>query len=82
MDNVQERKKIVKLAKLQLLFMLYCLHPVVYYCSFIIQPSSQQILNKETNSIVLIFIYYVHLLYVSIQLEHHKANIHELYYSY
>jgi presenilin-like A22 family membrane protease len=51
-------------------------------CSILltIQPSTQQIRNKQINIIVLIFVYYVYLLHVSIRLHHHHhANIHEMY---
>jgi hypothetical protein len=42
------------------------------------QPSTQIIRNKQVNINVLTFVYYVHLLHVSIQLDHHQANIHEM----
>jgi hypothetical protein len=44
----------------------------------IIQPSTQQIRNKQINITVLIFVYYVHLLHISIQLDH-QADIHKMY---
>jgi hypothetical protein len=34
-----------------------------------------------TGVIVLPFIYYIHLLYISTQLDHHQAVFHEMYYS-
>jgi hypothetical protein len=33
----------------------------------------QQICNKQTNITLLIFVYYVYLLHVLIQLDHHEA---------
>jgi DNA-binding transcriptional regulator of glucitol operon len=36
------------------------------------QPSTQQTRNKQANIAVLIFVYYVHLLDVWIQLDHHQ----------
>jgi hypothetical protein len=48
--------------KLNILIVSCC----VLLCSTIIQPSTQQIHNKQINITVLIFVYYVYLLHVSI----------------
>jgi hypothetical protein len=46
--------------------------PLILY-SIIMQRSTQQIRNKYSSITVLIFVYYVYLLHVSIQLDHHQA---------
>jgi hypothetical protein len=51
---------------------------IIVLYSTIIQPSTEQIRNKQIN-IIVSFVYYVHLLHVSIQLDHHQANIHKMY---
>jgi hypothetical protein len=60
---------IKKNATRSVLFAFSC---VLLY-STIIQPSTHQIRNKQSNITVLTFVYYVQLLHVSIQLDRHQA---------
>jgi hypothetical protein len=60
-----------------LIIFIFAICCILLY-STILQPSTQQILNKQIHITVLICLF-VHLLHVSIQLDHHQVNIHEMY---
>jgi hypothetical protein len=46
-----------------------------------IQPCTQKIRNTQPMILYYHSFYYVHFLRVSIQLDHHQAIFHEMYYS-
>jgi hypothetical protein len=54
-------------------------HVVYYYIRVVLYYTAVNIRNKQINDYYINICLFVHFLHVSIQLDHHQANIYKMY---